>query len=224
MQTFAITFRPLDGVNEEQVQKFAGWCSKACRYYHVITEKTGHQRHVHAGIVTETPCTRSNVVQRMMQLFPDLSAEEKRVFRQGIKIMYNADFIGNYLAKGDDTVVIRTCLPEKGHLEKFFPPKAQDYKASVSGVKKCSAYYWELERYWYEIQGPHVEVTTINCRDFLFKLMYDLRLIPVLKDSATIKNQAQNLARFICKVDNASCIELAPFEKEEGYGIPSGSR
>jgi len=211
VKSYAVTFRPLDGVTDDQVSKFSKWVRKACAFYHVVTEKTMAERHVHAGLFLKTECTRSNIVQRMMQLFPDLSAQEKRVFRSGIKIMYNKDFIKTYLDKDDDTEVIVSSLPEAGHMESYFPPKPQ---APESRDKKCSIYYHELERLWYAHTPVAYEIHTLNARNFLFNVMYNLRVLPVIRDDKQIVQTARHLVRWLNKATE-STIELAPFEKEE---------
>lgn len=182
-----------------------------CDYYHVVTEKQGSQRHVHAGIVLKQPTTKSNLGVMVKRLFKDFDTAEQRVLLQGVKIMYNMDFIDHYLNKDDDTVVISTCLPEAGHMEKYFPPKPN---TDAVRTKKCSAYYHELEHLWYEHKQPHEEVNTMCVRDFLFKMMYSLRIIPVIRDDKTIIQTARHLCRWLNKSET-STIELPPFEKEE---------
>lgn len=212
VKSYAITFRPFDGVTDQQVDKILKWIRKACDYYHVVTEKTMAQRHVHAGVFMNRECTRSNIVTRMMQLFPDLSPNEKSVFRNGIKIMYNSDFIGKYLNKDDETVIIGSSLPEAGHMESYFPPKPD--LPSVAKAKKCSLYYHELERLWMEHTTPGLEVNTLTVRDFLFNVMYNLRVLPVIRDDKSIIQTARHLVRWL-KKSTQSTIELPPFEKEE---------
>jgi hypothetical protein len=211
VQSFAITVRPLDGITETQIQKFLKWTKKQCDYYHVITEKTMAERHIHAGLFMKVPKTRSNVSTDLMRLFKDLSDVEKSVLRKGLKIMYNEDFILNYLNKGDDTVVVASSLPEEGHMESYFPPKPEVLE---SRAKKCSAYYHELEKLWYEHRTPAYEVTTITTRDFLFEVMYDKRVLPVIRDDKQIIQVSRHLTRWLNKVTTSS-IELPVFEKEE---------
>ena len=176
IKSFALTLRPLDGVSDHQIDKLSKWVRKTCDYYHIVTEKTMAERHIHAGLFMKEECTRSNIVTRMMQLFPDLTPTEKSVFRQGIKIMYNPDFISKYLDKDDDTIVISSSLPEAHHMESYFPPKPD--LPSLSKAKKCSLYYHELERLWMEHTTPGTEINTVVVRDFLFNVMYNLRVLP----------------------------------------------
>lgn len=212
-RTYAVTIRPLDGITDKQVSRVTKWVKKNCDFYHVVTEKTMAERHVHAGFILKEAKPRSNVLQMIMQLFKDLTVSEKAVLRHGLKIMYNWDFINTYLDKDDDTVVIESCLPEEGHIESFFPPKPEPPTIEQS-KKKCSLYYHELEALWWKHTTPGYEVHTMNARDFLFKMMYSERCIPMIRDDQTIKQTARHLVRWLNK-QTQSTIELAPFEKEE---------
>lgn len=211
-RTYAVTLRPLDGISDSQVSTMAKWIKKNSSYYHVVTEKTGSSRHLHAGFVLKEARPRSNVLQRLMQLFKDLTPSEKSVFRSGLKIMFNWDFVNSYLDKDDDTVVVESHLPEEGHIESFFPPKPVPSEAAR--VKKCSLYYHELEALWYKHTTPGYEVNTINARHFLFKVMYSERCLPVIRDDKQIVQVARHLVRWLNKATESS-IELPPFEKEE---------
>lgn len=212
--TFAVTIRPRDGITDKQIETFVLWCKKQCLYYHVITEKTDYERHVHAAVFFNLKKTRSNVCTMMKRLYKDLSSEEQKVLLRGIKVMYNKDFVMNYMNKDDDTVIIESVLPESNHMESYFPPP----KPAVSSdgrTKKCSAYYHELERLWYEHMEPHHEKNTMVIRDFLFKMMYSLRVIPVMRDDNTIRQTARHLCRWLNKSESCPTDFLPPFEKEE---------
>jgi hypothetical protein len=209
-QSYAITVRPLDGITDAQILLFQQYVKKQCDYYHVVTEKTMAERHVHAALFLKKPKTRSNVSTEIMRVFKELTPTEKSVLRKGIRIMYNGDFIDNYLDKDDDTVVVSSSLPEAAHMETYFPPKPVPKETA----KKCSLYYHELERLWYEHRTPAYEVTTVTTRDFLFEVMYDKRVLPVIRDDKQIIQISRHLTRWLNKVSTSS-IELPVFEKEE---------
>lgn len=211
-KTFALTIRPKDGVTDQDIQKTMKWCRKHALYYHVVTEKTGSQRHIHAGVFLHKEKKKNDVCIMLCGLFKDLTPEEKTVLRHGVKIMYNWDFIEKYLDKDDDTEVIGTHLPEERHIEGYFPPKP--LSLSENKTKKCSLYYHELERMWYENRNPAYEITTLTTRDFLFEMMYNKRCLPVIRDDKQIIQVSRHLTRWLNKVTR-STIELLVFEKEE---------
>lgn len=208
-RSYALTIRPRDGVTDAQVDHLLKWIKRVCSYYHLITEKTGSARHIHAGIILKEAKSRANVLNRLLNLFKELDTTEKAVLRKGLKVMYNWDWINEYLAKGDDTVVIESCLPEAGHIESYFPPKPVP-----QNTKRCSVYYHELEALWMKHTHPGTDVNTISVRNFLFKMMYSVRVIPVMRDDRQIIQTAKHLTRWLTSAE-VSTIELAPFEKEE---------
>lgn len=208
--SFALTFRPLNGVSDDQVSVLSKWIRKRCEYYHIVTEKQGSERHVHAGIFLKKEMDRSNLAVLLSRLFPDLSASEKSVWLRGIKVMYNNDFIKNYLDKDDDTDIICSSLPEAGHLESFFPP----IPAEAVKLPRHSLFYHELEALWLQHIPLGHEINTQTARDFLFDMMYNKRCINVIRDDKQIVQTARHLVRWLKKL-SYSTIELAPFEKEE---------
>lgn len=208
--TFALTIRPRNGVTDSMISTIVNWIKSRCLYYLIVTEKLDSARHVHAGIVLKKEVTRSNLCMSLSRLLNDsLDHEERRVFLSGIKIMYNDDWINNYLNKDDDTVIIESSLPEAGFLESYYP-----VQETTTRKPRCSAYYVNLERLWYENKIPGTEVNTLVVRDFLFELMYNKRVIDIIRDDKGIVQVARHLVRFLKKATE-STIELAPFEKEE---------
>ena len=210
-KTYAFTLRPQDGIDDEHIKKMEKFVRKNCEYYHLISEKTGYARHLHAALYLKKESSRSHLSVQFSRLFSDLSPTERTVMLKGLKVLYNNDWVTNYLDKDDDTVVIASNLPEKNHLEAWYPVK-QDIDANKK--KKCSHYYWELEELWYKYQPVDAEVNTMVVRDFLFRMMYAERVLPVMRDDKTIVQTARHLVRWLNKTSYSS-IELAPFEKEE---------
>lgn len=210
--TFALTIRPKEGIVDDDIDKTMGFIRRVAEYYHVVTEKTGSERHIHAAVVLKTACSKGEMCTRVLRLFKLLSPEEKNVLRHGVKIMYNMDFITKYLDKDDDTVVVASCLPESGTVESYFPPKPVEL--TEGKLRKCSVYYHELERMWYENRQPHHETSTRCTRDFLFEMMYSKRCLPVIRDDKQIIQTSRHLTRWLNKT-SSSTIDLPPFEKEE---------
>ena len=215
-KTFAFTLRPRDGVTDKQIEQICVYSRKNCEYYHVITEKTDDERHVHAAWVMKEPKARSNVATCLIRMFKELADDEKRVMQNGLKIMYNEDWLRKYMDKDDDTVVVTTNLPEAGYLESYFPKK----KSQEPAVKKrlqWHSYMIELEGLWREYQSPHLDVNTARVRDFLFDMQYSKRRIGLLDDKKLIQ-VSRWFTRWMNKAE--SCLlELPPFEKEEGPGF-----
>lgn len=200
-QTFAVTHRPKDGVTDSDVSALVNYCRRVATYYKVITEKDGHERHLHAALFMKEPVYKKVVVRAVLNLYPNLRDEEKMVLRQGVKVSGNSQWL-DYLEKGDSTVVIANNLPEVAHLESYYPPPEQ-----LSGkVRKNITYYARLENLWYEHVDPGKVKNPVNCRHFLFDMMYAKRLIDVIRDDKSIIQVSRHLARYLNRVSE-SCLE-----------------
>lgn len=214
--TFAITIRFRDGITDDEVIKTTAFIKKKSEHYYVITEKEEDQRHIHAGIILKKPTTRPNLCTEFVRLFKnDHDSEELSVLRKGIKVMYSYDFISNYMTKGDSTVVIDSNMPEQHHIEHYFPAPLETVKErhALQHHKMMK----DLESLWYEHMAPHVEINTMNVRDFLFNMQYNERKIGLMDDKKMFQ-VSRWLTRWMNKVDNCK-LELPPFEKEEGPGF-----
>ena len=204
-QAYAITLRPKDGVTNEQIVTFNKWATRYSEYSLIVTEKEDTARHIHAGIFLKKPTLKGNICKLLDRLPLDLSATERIVFLQGVKPMFNHDWI-TYCNKGDFTTTIHSNLPEQKHLESYFAQSP-----TTSHVRKNLTYYGRLEKLWYEYNEPGVEINPKNVRDFLFRMMYSLRVIDVIRDDKSIIQVSRHLSRYINKAES-STIEPNPFE------------
>jgi len=197
---YAITHRPKNGVSDHDIEVLTEYLRKKGNYYKIITEKEGHERHIHAVLYLKDPAFKKNLVRAVLNLFPDLLPEEKMVLRQGVKVSRSIQWL-DYLAKGDSTVVIAENLPEVSHLEAFYPVSSRPVRES-----KKVTYYTRLETLWYEHARDMLVANPENCRHFLFNMMYNERCIDVIRDDKTIIQVSRHLSRYINKVKE-SCIE-----------------
>ena len=213
--TFAVTIRPRDGITDPQIALFTKFfCKGRTDFSYVVTEKTGDERHLHAALILKKSCTLSNFTTQVIRLYKDLDNDEKSNLRRGVKIWYNDDFL-TYLKKGDDTVVIHSNLPEAGCLESYYPPKPLP-KATQRNLNMHTTMI-RYEALWREHIAPHVEVNTMNVRDFLTRMQYDVRVIGLMTDQNLIQH-SKWFTRWMMKAD-ACKISLPVFEKEEGPGF-----
>jgi len=201
-KTYAITVRPRAGITDDQVDRLSTWIRKQCEYYHVVTEKKDEQRHLHAALFLKTSKERKNVISMLLNQMKDLDGEERTVLRKGVKLMYNMDYIDNYLDKDDETVKVISNLPDK-YLG--FPEKEDSLD------RKADPYYAKLEKLWYEHQHTGVEVCGQTCRDFLYDLMYNKRLIRIIADDKRIMQVARHLMRYLKKATVCN-LEVPPWE------------
>jgi len=203
-RTYAITFRPTDGITDEQIDALDRWMQKTCDYYTAITEKTGRERHLHAALFLNKATTRSNLHNRIFAIKGidgTLTSVEKSVFRRGTKIMYNCDFMEGYMAKGDDTVVIAAQLPEDDPsvVDAYFPEKDDDrmkrkFEGSVWFVNMEKAYYADEGKHWFTRKSRFGEKAIAA---FIHHRMYVSREIEVIVDSRRLAQYTKSLVQFI---------------------------
>ena len=213
-RTFAITIRPRNGIDDDAIIVVTEWIRKRCTHYYIVTEKEGSAKHIHAALYLKVSVTRSQILTVLLRLGAkiDLDNDEIAVLRKGLRILYSNDFVENYLSKDDNTEVVASCLPESSTLLSWYPPKPQPLTKKIAA--RHSKYYWELEALWNLHKRPIEEANTPNIRNFLFNMMYNKRLIPVIKDDKSIIQVAKHLTRWINRKDE-STIEIPPFETEE---------
>jgi len=192
-RTFAFTIRPRDGVTDDHIDRMINWIKPRSKYYKVVTEKEGTARHIHAFMVSHKPLLTHNVRRSVLTVYKDLSETEREVLRNGVKTAFTIDWL-KYLEKGDFTEVHASELPEVSHLQAFFPPKTDNTKKDSS---KRETYYTKLEQLWLKHQSPDVDPSPVNVRHFLFRMMYSMRVIDVLRDDRSVIQVSRHLSRFL---------------------------
>ena len=223
-RAYAVTIRPRNGVTDEHVKSVAKFVRFRSEYYVMVTEKTGHERHIHAGLFLKKPMRKNKLNEYLTNLicFKELGFDEKRVIRQGTKIMYNCDWVNEYLDKEDDTVIVMKNLPEEKHLEAYFPGEAEQQKAQRAARVNAAkdAYFQMLEELWYQQMPPGTEICFNTTKDFLADNMYNKRTIKVLRDLRHISNTANHLVRYLKKATKIACPDYD--DKELRFEVVTG--
>lgn len=211
-KSFALTVRPRDGVTDEHIASFVKLAKRVSEFYFVATEKEGSERHIHAGLFLKEAIDVKGMNRQLVRVYKDFDDDEQRTLRKGTRIMYNIDFIENYIGdadKGDVTVVVAKELPEAKFLEGYWPSKAEQNKAiALSATDK---FYAKLERLWFETRDPGVDINRDTVAVFIYDMMFKSRKIRVLRDQKHIKNVVWLLERYL-KKDVSGDISYAPWE------------
>lgn len=199
---FAITLRPHGGMIQPDIDAFAAYCESKADYYNIVTEKKGQARHIHASMYfKDKKMRKSNINLEISRLRPLLGRYQfrsqwesmKSIWSKACKILiiYN-DGWENYLQKDPDVTFIKAKMPEDmDELKKLWVAK--------NGIPKrqTSPWFHKMERLWYEEydEGDEIEWHTVG--DFMYKHMYNTRIINVIKNDRDIRAAVTNLIRFL---------------------------
>lgn len=178
-----MTLRPRSGLTDDMVAR-AIKCFEKLDGAFAVTEKKGSARHLHAAMFLSTEVRKQQIVERMKVVQGDLDPDELRVLKSGVKVLYNSEWYGSYLVKGDDTVVIYDKVPDND--VEYFPSAASQLKAiGRSGNTPLS-----LLKMYAESKRP---VTLGNAVDFLRELWFTKRTATPPKTEAMQYEEAKKL-------------------------------
>lgn len=202
-RSWTITFRPTDGVTDAQIEALQGWLDKADWHY-AVTHKSGKERHVHAAIFFPKATNKSNLATRILGIkgiCGTLSGPEQKVFRNGIKIMYNGNFIENYMLTHDDPVVIGDDLPMSMDrfeiMNSYYPPSGDE--TAKRPPRKLSPWYLDMEQRWFarKCRRPNLDLTFKTIEDLVKYHECVARDISVIADARVHSNMCKKLLEFI---------------------------
>lgn len=153
-RTHAVTFRPTDGITDDDLKNIDTWAAKSptCAGILIGVEKEGESRHCHLAILMTKPTNISNMKTTLLAALKSgatLDADEKRltpaeiaVFRKGFHPWYSHDWVENYIGAdrdhktGDQYTCYRNTLPaDLDELAKFYPPKDDKQLKKPVGIK-----------------------------------------------------------------------------------------
>ena len=103
---FFATFRPREGISDTCVTSIIGYLPTFCKYYFVVLEKEGTERHAHVVFFPTKPLQRSNVITMLVRkCCTGWSADELANFRRwdkanktgAVKVATHLNIITDYL-------------------------------------------------------------------------------------------------------------------------------
>lgn len=202
-KSWALTINPTY-LDEDMIKGVTAWIKRQCKYWHIITEKKDERRHIHAGCFwKDIGISRKYLNQALkgLKCFEDCSSADKWQLGEGTKIMYNSDWLDKYMDKADDTVVINSNIPEKHHLEHFWPTAIEQTKAKQKALinKATDKYYAKLEQMWYQYRGPSVEINYENVAMFMSDMMFSARLLRVNSNTRKLSATIMCLVKYLNK-------------------------
>lgn len=195
MSTFrgwAVTIRPADGLTDEMVTR-AMTCFAKLDGAYAVTEKLGHERHLHAALFFGTAVRKCQVLERAKVIQGEMSKAELHVLKMGIKIIYNDEFV-TYLKKGDDTVVLMDRLPAE--VAAYYPSEESQAKAMASagmGTEMLISMYRKSQE----------DVTVGRVWDFMRDLWFEKRILHPPRSTVQQIDKVMNLFEMLrCDMTN----------------------
>lgn len=198
-KSFCITVRPRGGLHGEYDEAVVKYIRKQL-YYVYNYEKEAEARHIHAQIFFDEPVRKSNVQTALKRIAEkhdkDWSPSSRKVLVSGVKIAYNDNFMDNYITKDGDI-----------NLENYKPPDAtQDYYPSeeeqAQAIAQAGAVdqkFHRLKQLWELEHEEYIEhqKTLKDVGHFIYKLMFEDKLIDVIADDRRRKQLVKALTHYI---------------------------
>lgn len=222
-KSYAVTLRPLDGIQDVDMTMFMKIVYQIAKYYHVITEKEDGAKHIHACLYLRKPESSSAFNQRFMRKFKDPLEARESIWKHAYKAknMYNDDFYAKYLveeneegAKADDPFdVVDTAMCDVKERCTYYQDTQQRERKEK---RSADPYYSRLLKMYMEkvpkdkvgfVPDPSLE----QVHQFLYEEMMELK-IRVISDGRKYRRVCKMLQALICWRCK-KCIKDYPFER-----------
>ena len=194
-KAFAYTIRPLNGVKpgKEIETKLIKYIKK--HHGFIVAEKEDICRHLHGVIYYDKP-KRKYDLALVLKSFQEaeqgteLSYQEERVLKGGLKIAYNDDFFTEYTNKSDSTLILDN-LPE--NTKEYYPSEEEQAKVKRSSNAVDKTYNHLLDL-WNESQR---ELSENAVKVFMYDMMYVQKKIKVIEDRKKFNQRCISLFHYI---------------------------
>lgn len=224
-RAWAFTVRPRNGISDERIKDFVDWMEKSdkieCAY--AITEKLAEERHLHAILFfnKDNGRRKGDINKQLERIFQkrDVEDGELKVLRMGTRIVYNSDYLENYLDKDDNTVEVcdkmenydpgidvegdgNFCCP-------YFPTQAEQ-----DAVQKQSN---AVDQYFHSLAVKYEGWLGTRCNDmemvkwWFGVAMFSDKTIKVITDTRKLNQIVVGLYRYtnsneLCLIDESSAM------------------
>ncbi len=200
-RSFTFTIRPQQGVpeNGDLEKSVINYITKYKGF--VVSEKEGHERHLHGQIFFEKPKRKFDVNKQLnlicVRTVPEWDLAQQRVLHQGTKIAYNDDWFLNYTNKDCESTLLYTDLPGSPNIE-YYPPEEEQRKVQARSNAVDKVFHHLLELYEedppiMENDEPYPE----EVRFWLYDQMFIKRKLRVIEDKRKFNQRAQALYHYI---------------------------
>jgi hypothetical protein len=166
-RSFAFTVRQRAGNKKATNEEYVAFIKKKDGGFACL-EGEGDSLHLHCGVWLETEITKSNFNLQLSRIYEKVREDEDsvKVLRGGTRIMYNDDFMNEYLNKKDSRFIYKKVVENR---DEYYPSKEEQKCAKNKEVDSVLSSYdlYIKENYKFEY-----------CRDMLDenidKILYDI--------------------------------------------------
>lgn len=198
-KSYCITVRPKNGLHGEYASAVEKYIKKQA-YYVYNYEKEDEARHIHAQIFFEEAVRKSNIQTALKRIAEkhdnDWSPASRKVLVSGVKIAYNDNFMDNYITK-DGEVQMDNYNPPP-NTDEYYPSEAEQ-TAAKQAVNAVDSQLHKLKVMW-ELENPDYIEHQKTLKDiglFIYKSMFDDKVIPVIQDDRRRKQLVKALTHYI---------------------------
>lgn len=182
-----MTVRPRSGLTDDMIKRAVSCFDKLDGAF-AVTEKTGSERHLHAAMFLKNEVKKCQIVERMKVVQGQLDADELRVLKGGVKVLYSDDWVKQYLDKQDSTVIVYDRLPKE--TGSYYP----DAESQAGAVGRAGATSQSLTTLFTKSER---DVTLGNCLDFLREIWFTQRSVPPPRTEGMQYEEAKKLFLFL---------------------------
>ena len=199
-RSFCITVRPKNGLHVEYAQAVEKYIRKQKHYVYTY-EKEAEARHLHAQIFFEDAVRKSNIQTALKRIAEkhdeNWNAASRKVLVSGVKIAYNDNFMDNYITKEGGTIGMEAYNPPD-NTEEFYPT-LEEQAAVQATANATDRQFHKLKELW-DTHYPDYTQHQKTLKDvglFIYDLMFEEKVIPVITDDRRRKQLVKALTHYI---------------------------
>ena len=214
-KSFAITVRPTNGLHGDYAEAVEKYIRKQ-KYFLYNYEKEAEARHIHAQIFFDEPVRKSSIQTALKRIAEkhdkDYSVAARKVLVSGVKIAYSDNFMDNYITK-DGEIAMENYNPPVD-TEQYYPTLEEQQKA-IADADAVDKTFHKLKQIW-ETENPEYIEHQKTLKDiglFIYKCMFETKVIAVIKDDRNRKQLVKALTHYIFPYNQSAVSYM--FTKED---------
>lgn len=199
-KSYCITVRPKNGLHGDYAAAVEKYIKKQ-QYFVYQYEKEDEARHIHAQIFFDDAVRKSNIQTALKRIAEkhdsDWSPASRKVLVSGVKIAYNDNFMDNYITKENSMISMEAYNPPPS-TDEYYPSEAEQ-AAAQQAANAVDNQLHKLKVIW-DTHNPDYKEHQKTLKDiglFVYKIMFDDKVIPVIQDDRRRKQLVKALTHYI---------------------------